>query len=139
MNTYYELINYLYNTLAYNKLNDDLLNEFQNFNVYLLNERYQRFINNLTTVLSNRINYFLDKVNECLEDANKFMHSIDNLIEETENQIKLVNISGLIYDEDKEKIISFIKANHKDIVDDLIAKFKGYDNIIEYLKNCYME
>lgn len=139
MNTYYELINFLYNKLKVSEIDDNLLKDFAYFNVYLEDERYQRFINNLTNVLSYRIQNALSKIDNCLEDISLFTNSIDEFINESNNQIKLVNQSTLIYEEDKEKIINFIKANHKDIIDSLIIKFNKYTKIKEYLNSCYLK
>lgn len=139
MNTYYELIDFIYNKLRTSEIDDNLLDKFKKFNVYLEDERYQRFVNNLTNVLSDRINGSINKIDNCLEDVSLFINSIDDLTLESENQIKLIKESTLLHNEDKETVINFIKTNHKDIIDGLITRFSKYPKIKEYLSNSYLE
>ena len=77
MNTYYELVTYLNSIINVEELDDEIINNFKNYTLYLNGERYDRFINHL-------INLFDDRINNC------YKYLYDNLIET--NDVKEFNL-----------------------------------------------
>ncbi len=140
MNTYYELITYINSIVNVKEINDEIINNFKNYNVYLNGERYDRFINHL-------INLFDDRINNCYEylydnlietnDVKEFNLILSSIRNESLKELEFINVN-FINDEDKEKLTNFIKANHNEIINRLKQQYNKYKEIVNYLNNCLL-
>lgn len=140
MNTYYELVTYLNSIINLKEIDDEIINNFKNYNVYLNGERYDRFINHL-------INLFDDRINNCYEylynnlietnDVKEFNLILSSIRNESLRELELINVN-FINDEDKEKLTNFIKANHNEIINRLKQQYNKYKEIVNYLNNCLL-
>ena len=140
MNTYYELVTYLNSIINVEELDDEIINNFKNYTLYLNGERYDRFINHL-------INLFDDRINNCYEylynnlietnDVKEFNLILSSIRNESLRELELINVN-FINDEDKEKLTNFIKANHNEIINRLKQQYNKYKEIVNYLNNCLL-
>lgn len=140
MNTYYELVTYLNSIINLKEIDDEIINNFKNYNVYLNGERYDRFINHL-------INLFDDRINNCYEylynnlietnDVKEFNLILSSIRNESLRELEFINVN-FINDEDKEKLTNFIKANHNEIINRLKQQYNKYKEIVNYLNNCLL-
>ena len=140
MNTYYELVTYLNSIINLKEIDDEIINNFKNYTLYLNGERYDRFINHL-------INLFDDRINNCYEylynnlietnDVKEFNLILSSIRNESLRELELINVN-FINDEDKEKLTNFIKANHNEIINRLKQQYNKYKEIVNYLNNCLL-
>ena len=140
MNTYYELVTYLNSIINLKEIDDEIINNFKTYNVYLNGERYDRFINHL-------INLFDDRINNCYEylynnlietnDVKEFNLILSSIRNESLRELELINVN-FINDEDKEKLTNFLKANHNEIINRLKQQYNKYKEIVNYLNNCLL-
>ena len=140
MNTYYELVTYLNSIINVEELDDEIINNFKNYTLYLNGERYDRFINHL-------INLFDDRINNCYKylydnliktnDVKEFNLILSSIINESLRELEFINVN-FINDEDKEKLTNFIKANHNEIINRLKQQYNKYKEIVNYLNNCLL-
>ena len=140
MNTYYELVTYLNSIINVEELDDEIINNFKNYTLYLNGERYDRFINHL-------INLFDDRINNCYKylydnliktnDVKEFNLILSSIRNESLRELEFINVN-FINDEDKEKLTNFIKANHNEIINRLKQQYNKYKEIVNYLNNCLL-
>ena len=140
MNTYYELVTYLNSIINVEELDDEIINNFKNYTLYLNGERYDRFINHLINLFDDRINncykYLYDNLIET-NDVKEFNLILSSIRNESLRELEFINVN-FINDEDKEKLTNFIKANHNEIIDRLKQQYNKYKEIVNYLNNCLL-
>ncbi len=140
-NTYFELINYIYSLENKDNIDSETISQFNKYNVYLEGERYNRFINHLTNLLDERINekysYIINKV-IYLENEREFEDNINLFFDESNSQINLIN-NKLVKDNEKQKLLEFIKTNNNEVIDRLKKYYDKYNNIINFLDNYYIK
>ena len=140
MNTYYELVTYLNSIINVEELDDEIINNFKNYTLYLNGERYYRFINHLINLFDDRINncykYLYDNLIET-NDVKEFNLILSSIRNESLRELEFINVN-FINDEDKEKLTNFIKANHNEIINRLKQQYNKYKEIVNYLNNCLL-
>ncbi len=140
MNTYYELVTYLNSIINVEELDDEIINNFKNYTLYLNGERYDRFINHLINLFDDRINncykYLYDNLIET-NDVKEFNLILSSIRNESLRELEFINVN-FINDEDKEKLTNFIKANHNEIINRLKQQYNKYKEIVNYLNNCLL-
>lgn len=142
MTSYYDLVEILHN---YSKepINETLIENLNNMNVDLRGDRYYRFIDHLTILISERLENalyaFENKMMNTVLNKNNFIIEFREVLKEIAFVKELASIK-LVLNENKEEFDKSIKKsinNMLDRISDLYLSNTNDQFVLDEIKNAY--
>ena len=130
MKTYYELISYL-DSLIKISIDNNIIDELNNFKIDLKSDRYYRFVIQLSYILNEKLKNSFDNLlskSYDITDNDSLILELNVFKEEKDSLLSLLTIN-LLKDDEKEKLINELNDNYNKSLGKLRDSYDSEDTI----------